>query len=121
MLLNRSLIINKLKRYISEEIVHTLNRLDLPLNDFSLSPPKQDNFGDLSTNVAMMLAGVIKTSPLGIAKNIQKDLLENDLNNVREITVTPPGFINFIIDPSFYQNKIKSIIKDGENFGKDDI
>ena len=51
----RSLIINKLKTYISEQIVHTLNRFDFPLNEFSLSPPKQDDFGDLSTNVAMML------------------------------------------------------------------
>ena len=117
----RSLIINKLKTYISEQIVHTLNRFDLPLNEFSLSPPKQDDFGDLSTNVAMILAGEIKKSPLEIAKNIQKNLLENDLDNIKDVTVTPPGFINFIVHPSFYQNKIKSIIKDGESFGKDNI
>ena len=79
----RSLIINKLKTYISEQIVHTLNRFDLPLNEFSLSPPKQDDFGDLSTNVAMTLARAIKKPPLEIAKNIQKDLLENDLNNIK--------------------------------------
>ena len=117
----RSLIIKKLKTHISEQIVHTLNRLDFPLNKFSLSPPKKDNFGDLSTNVAMILARAIKKSPLEIAKNIQKDLLENGLDNIKDITVTPPGFINFIVHPSFYQNKIKSIIKDGENFGKDNI
>ena len=29
----RSLIINKLKTYISEQIVHTLNRFDLPLTN----------------------------------------------------------------------------------------
>ncbi len=74
MLQKRSLIINKLKIYISEQIVYTLNKLDLPLNEFSLSPPKQDDFGDLSTNVAMILAGEIKKSPLEIAKNIQKQL-----------------------------------------------
>ena len=55
----RSLIINKLKTYISEQIVHTLNSLDFTLNEFSLSPPKQDDFGDLSTKVAMILAGKI--------------------------------------------------------------
>ena len=86
-----------------------------------MSPPKQDDFGDLSTNVAMMIAGVIKKSPLEIAKNIQKDLLENGLDNIKDVTVTPPGFINFIVHPSFYQNQIKSIIKDSENFGKDNI
>ena len=117
----RSLIINKLKTYISEQIVHALNRLGLPLNEFSLSPPKQDDFGDLSTNIAMTLSGLVKTSPLEIAKNILKDLLENGLDNIKDVTVTPPGFINFIVHSSFYQNKIKSIIKDGENFGKDNI
>ena len=74
MLQKRSLIINKLKIYISEQIVYTLNKLDLPLNEFSLSPPKQDDFGDLSTNIAMIIAGEIKKSPLEIAKNIQKQL-----------------------------------------------
>ena len=63
----------------------------------------------------------MKKPPLEIAKNIQKDLLENGLDNIKDVTVTPPGFINFIVHPSFYQNKIKSIIKDGENFGKDNI
>jgi len=58
---------------------------------------------------------------LYLLKNIQKDLLENGLDNIKDVTVTPPGFINFIVHPSFYQNKIKSIIKDSENFGKDNI
>ena len=110
MLQKRSLIINKLKTYISKQIVNTLNRLDFPLNEFSLSPPKKTDFGDLSTNVAMILARAMKKPPLEIAKNIKKDLLENGLDNIKDVTVTPPGFINFIVHPSFYQNKIKSFI-----------
>ena len=72
MLQKRSLIINNLKRYISKQIVDTLNRLGLPLNKFSLSPPKQDDFGDLSTNVAMILSNgkiIAQDTPSNLVKN----------------------------------------------------
>ena len=121
--LRRNTLINSFKKYIYKEIVHSLNVLDidLPKNEFSLSPPKQDSFGDLSTNIAMLLAKSLHKNPIDIANKIKNDLVKNKLDDIEEITVTPPGFINFVIKSNFYQNKIKSIIKDGSSFGKDRV
>jgi arginyl-tRNA synthetase len=121
--LRRNTLINSFKKYIYKEIVHSLNVLDIeiPKNEFSLSPPKQDSFGDLSTNIAMLLAKSLHKNPIDIANKIKNDLVKNKLDNIEEITVTPPGFINFVIKSNFYQNKIKSIIKDGSSFGKDRV
>ncbi len=119
--LKRNTAINTLKTYISKEITQTLESLDLPIKEFSLLPPKQDGFGDLSTNIAMLLAGSINKKPIDIANEIHKKLIEKNLDNIEEITVTTPGFINFVVKPTFYQNKIISIIKYGESYGKDHV
>ena len=97
--LRRNTLINSFKKYIYKEIVHSLNVLDieLPKNEFSLTPPKQDGFGDLSTNIAMLLAKSLHKNPIDIANKIKNDLVKNKLDDIEEITVTPPGFINFVI------------------------
>ena len=94
--LRRNTLINSFKEYIYKEIVHSLNVLaiELPKTEFSLSPPKQDGFGDLSTNIAMLLAKSLHKNPIDIANKIKNDLVKNKLDNIEEITLTPPGFIN---------------------------
>ena len=48
----------------------------------------------------------------------QKDLINSNIDSIDEITVTAPGFINFVIDKKFYQDNLKLIIKNGVEFGK---
>ena len=69
----------------------------------------------------MLLAGSINKKPIDIANEIHKNLIEKNLDNIEEITVTTPGFINFVVKPTFYQNKIISIIKHGESYGKNHL
>ena len=123
MLLKRNTLINSFKKYIYQEIVKSLNDLDIkrPESEFSLSSPKHDSFGDLSSNISMILAKSLKENPIDIANRIKNNLIEKKLDNIEDITVTPPGFINFVIKATFYQNQIKSIIKYGNSFGKDRI
>ena len=119
--LKRNTTINTLKTYITKEIVDALKSLDLPIKEFSLLPPKKDAFGDLSTNIAMLLARPINKSPLDIANEIKLNLTEKNMDNIEDITATAPGFINFVIKSSFYQKKMITIIKEGKAFGKDNI
>ena len=65
-----------------------------------------------------MISKQIKENPLGVAEKIKAELLNTNIKNIDAITVTPPGFINFVIKQNFYQNNLKSIIQDKDNFGK---
>ena len=121
MLQERNIIISSITKYIKENILISLidYKIDIGLEDFSLSPPKQESFGDLSSNIALLISKQIQKNPLEIAEEIKKTMLHQNLNDIEDITATKPGFINFVIKPSYYQNNLKLIIKNQENFGKD--
>ena len=120
MLQERNIIISSITRYIKENILVSLinYKIDIGLEGFSLSPPKKESFGDLSSNIALLISKQIQKNPLEIAEEIKKNMLHQNLNDIEDITATQPGFINFVIKPSYYQNNLKLIIKDQENFGK---
>ena len=121
MLQERNIIISSITKYIKENILISLidYKIDIGSEDFSLSPPKQESFGDLSSNIALLISKQIQKNPLEIAEEIKKTMLHQNLNDIEDITATKPGFINFVIKPRYYQNNLKLIIKNQENFGKD--
>ena len=121
MLQERNIIISSITKYIKENILISLidYKIDIGSEDFSLSPPKQESFGDLSSNIALLISKQIQKNPLEIAEEIKKTMLHQNLKDIEGITATKPGFINFVIKPSYYQNNLKLIIKNQENFGKD--
>ena len=121
MLQERNIIISSITKYIKENILISLidYKIDIGLEDFSLSPPKQESFGDLSSNIALLISKQLQKNPLEIAEEIKNTMLHQNLNDIEDITATQPGFINFVIKPSYYQNNLKLIIKNQENFGKD--
>ena len=120
MLQERNIIISSITKYIKENILISLidYKIDIGSEDFSLSPPKQESFGDLSSNIALLISKQIQKNPLEIAEEIKKTMLHQNLNDIEGITATKPGFINFVIKPRYYQNNLKLIIKNQENFGK---
>ena len=117
----RNTIIKSVIKNIKDNIISALEPYDIEiiLEDFSLSPPKQESFGDLSSNIALLISKQMKENPLGVAEKIKAKLLNINIKNIDAITVTPPGFINFVIKQNFYQNNLKSIIQDKDDFGKD--
>lgn len=117
----RNTIIKSVIKNIKNNIISALEpyNIEITLDDFSLSPPKQESFGDLSSNIALLISKQMKENPLGVAEKIKAELLKTNIKNIDAITVTPPGFINFVIKQNFYQNNLKSIIQDKDDFGKD--
>ena len=117
----RNTIIKSVIKNIKDNIISALEpyNIEITLDDFSLSPPKQESFGDLSSNIALLISKQMKENPLGVAEKIKAELLNKNIKNIDAITVTPPGFINFVIKQNFYQNNLKSIIQDKDDFGKD--
>ena len=107
-----------LKQQITDAVSASLTSLSFPEKDFSLAPPKNPEFGDLSTNVPLLLTRDLKKPPLEIAQSIADELNKELPHHISEISVTPPGFINFKVTESFYQSKVKTILDAGDSFGK---
>lgn len=97
-------------KVISDNVKSKLMEIDgvadfLP-SDIAIETPKIRDFGDFSTNVAMMLARPLKKSPRDIAEMILPKISE--IPFVEKVTVAGPGFINitlkndFLISPEKY-------------------
>ena len=110
-----------LKEKIRNAITLALGSLSYPEKDCSLSPPKNIDFGDLSSNIALLLAKELKKSPMDIAKNIVNELNNNLTGHTTNISITNPGFINFEIDDHYFQSQIIHIINKNQVYGKGDV
>ncbi len=81
--------------------------------------PKVKEFGDYATNVAMQLARVFKKSPHEIADGIKSNLPESPL--VAEVSIAGPGFINFRLADAAGSTVLKTVLAQGEKFGRINI
>ena len=65
--------------------------------DFSIDISPKKDFGDLSTNIAMIGCKFLKISPMELVEKIAFDLQQD--NQIKKVDIINPGFINifFII------------------------
>ena len=93
------------------------NILELPENLSGINveiPPAKFNC-DMSTNVAMFLSKPNNKSPLDLAKVIADIIKKND-ENLDDIKIEKPGFINLKFKKIFWNNFLKTIINQS-NYG----
>jgi arginyl-tRNA synthetase len=110
-----------LKSLLHNSIKSILEKLCFPKVKFSILPSKNPKFGDISSNVALLLTRDLKKSPLDICEIISKELSNKNLKLIAQITITKPGFINFKIKDSFFQSKIPTILSKNHNYGRNSI
>ena len=79
-------------------------------------PPLKFNC-DISTNVAMVLSKLNKTSPLELAEKLLPEIKKKD-DFIDIISIERPGFINIKFKPFFWSNFTKNVIENSKNFGK---
>jgi arginyl-tRNA synthetase len=97
------------KDNIFEMIFEALNKVDKNLSmDFRVEIPPNEQFGDFSTNVAMINAKNAKTSPRKLAEKIVVFLEEN--SDVEKVEIAGPGFINLFLSQEFYQQKLMAML-----------
>ncbi|MDK2976316.1 MAG: arginyl-tRNA synthetase [Candidatus Marinimicrobia bacterium] len=104
--------------YIHSLISEVLRKRSIEIPDFTVEHPKNPDFGDISTNVAMKLAGILKKNPLKIAEEIREELLTLHEFLIQEIECVRPGFINFYISDHYYQSLVEKLIEEDKNFMK---
>ncbi|MGE5445834.1 MAG: arginine--tRNA ligase [Ignavibacteriales bacterium] len=89
--------------------------------EVSITVPKKREFGDFSTNIALVLGGEIKKSPREVAKLIIENIPKERKSLFKKIEIAGPGFINFFIEEEAIATKLMEIERLGENFGNSDI
>jgi arginyl-tRNA synthetase len=84
-----------------------------------LERPRDPSHGDLSTNVAMALAGRLKRNPREIAEDIA-GRLDLAAAGVEAVDVAGPGFLNFRLSSGAVASVLEEILARDEAFGRSD-
>jgi len=89
--------------------------------DIHLETPPSKEFGDFSTNTAMVLASQLKRPPREVASALIAAMQKISPAFVEKIELAGPGFINFFLHPSWLHDSLREILDSGENYGRSNI
>ena len=104
--------------YIYDLLQKALSGLDISeLPEIQLESPKVAEHGDVSTNIAMLLAKPLRQNPRAIAQQLL-DAMPLDPQVLEAIEIAGPGFINFRFAKEYVYQQLRAIIKEGSDFGK---
>jgi len=87
----------------------------LDFSRVSVEPPREASHGDISTNAAMVLAKPAAMNPRALAGLLAPRLAT--LDDVTEVEIAGPGFINLKIADRFWQARIADILAAGDGYG----
>lgn len=109
-----------MKKYLEQKIREALGALGLGGDArITFERPRQEQHGDLTTNIAMLLAKAAGKNPRALAQDITR-ALKLDPDTVTRVEIAGPGFINFHFAGSFFTERLATILGDGERFGRSD-
>jgi len=86
-------------------------------DSFTVEVPSKKNFGELSTNIAMIFSKQFKMSPRNLAELISEELIKND--SVKDVNIAGPGFINLFLEKSFWYSQLTSFVSSFDNYNYD--
>ncbi len=109
-----------MKEYLQKRFISASEKLPyLKGIPFIFEIPKQESYGDISINAAMLLTKQLKRKPRDIAQEII-DNLDLDKKVVSKTEIAGAGFINFFFTVEFIAEVVKEILQEGNDFGKSD-
>ena len=82
--------------------------------------PREEAFGDLSTNLAMQMARLAKTAPRNLAQTIVKHI-KTEGTYISRVEVAGPGFINFYLNNDWLYKTLRLIDERQEHYGEVNI
>jgi arginyl-tRNA synthetase len=105
----------KILSLLNQTLINALSTLEYPEKEIKLSPPKNPDFGDISTNLPLILSKELKMNPMKIGEKIS-NVIDHSDGIIDKITVTNPGFINFTIGAAYYYQILEDILSN-ESYG----
>ena len=108
-----ALITTALEQLVSQGVL-----AGLPDAAPQIDRPKDPSHGDLSCNIAMVLAKRAGIAPRDLATQIIDTLPDNTL--IDRCDIAGPGFINFFVNASHHTGVVGTILESGSDYGKSD-
>ncbi|MBC7223280.1 MAG: arginine--tRNA ligase [Anaerolineae bacterium] len=95
---------------------------DLPptaVDDIPVDHPRQAEWGDYATSVALQLASAMRMPPMRIAEAIVSHLPATDM--LEKAEAARPGFVNFTLSPRWLAEQVEAILAAGKRYGDVDL
>ncbi len=113
----------EIENYLKEKIRQAIEKSKFPLDtslQLHLTVPKQKEHGDLTTNVALLLASLINKNPRTIAEKIVTSL-NLDKKWISKTDIAGPGFINFTFSNNYLFSFLEKILHQNNTFGQSSL
>jgi arginyl-tRNA synthetase len=106
------------RQAVEQAATSDLRTIEAPSSlSVEVSRTKDPRFGDYATNIALILAAALQRKPREVAQAICRNLpIAPDV--LLKAEVAGPGFINFFLAPSVWQNVLRNIHRDKIEFGR---
>lgn len=79
-------------------------------NSITVEEPGNPEYGDYSTNIALEIGSSAQKNPRQIAEKIARTV---DKSPFKKVSVAGPGFINFVLSPTFLRSSLKELLEEG--------
>jgi arginyl-tRNA synthetase len=96
----------------------SLRGVDGELDSATLERPRRAEFGDYSTNAALLLAPILESPPREIAERLGSELRERMGDTVERVEAAGPGFLNLFLADSWFCAALEGIRERGDLFGE---
>jgi arginyl-tRNA synthetase len=120
-------MIDNVKQEITDTVLKSVSRAiqngELPhidIGEITIETPREKEYGDFSTNIAMQVTKQAKRSPRQIA-GIMINNMELDGTHIEKVDCAGPGFINFYLDNNWLFQTLNVIQEEKGNYGKSEM
>jgi arginyl-tRNA synthetase len=83
----------------------------------TLERPPRVEFGDYSTNAALLMAPALGAPPREVAQGLGAELRERVGGDLERFEVAGPGFVNLFLGDGWHRRALAAILEAGERFG----
>lgn len=110
------MIQDDLKKQLTDALEMAFPELDKAEQpEIEIETPNNPEHGDFSTNIALVLSGLLDQPPRQLAERIVDHLPQSDV--IERTEVAGPGFINFYLRPIWLHEALKQCLSQQERYG----
>lgn len=94
---------------------------DFDMPEIVVESPKEEKFGDYTSNIAMVLSKILKKNPMEVAESIKNKVESIKPAEIEKIEIVKPGYINFYLSEKYFHDLIQKINSEEKDFGNSDL